>query len=287
VINGLDHIGDEPGAEGKEGEVEDPTTIALNLTFFGTLGVAFLMFIGLCISVTLTLVIAGLGRLVALIVMALFGRFPRNETVEIVRLAPDGTPLPADAEVVPAKARAKKAAKAPRPAREPRAPIDWKKLRTRAGLQEALRSAVVHHPLVTAARPVPPVLAKDWADAVAAADARAMARARAAAPEVKVTVRDLPPPDVAAASVTEVAPLVESALRHDAVPAGAAGSGTASNGADSRSPASKGETVRSALALSAQPPRPARKPAAAGHVTVLDTGSMTSLAQHPDARTRA
>jgi hypothetical protein len=263
--------------------VEDPTTIALNLTFFGTLGVAFLMFIGLCISVMLTLVIAGLGRLVALIVMALFGRLPRNETIEIVRLAADGSPLPADAEVVPAKAKAKKAAKAAGPVREPRAPIDWKKLRTRAGLQEALHSAVVHHPLVTAARPVPPVLARDWADAVAAADARAVARARAAAPEVKVTVRDLPPPDVAAASVTEVAPLVESALRHDAVPADPA----TSKGASSKSPTSKGETVRSALALSAQPPRPARKPAVTGHATVLDTGSMTSLAQHPDARTRA
>jgi len=109
-----------------------------------------------------------------------------------------------------------------------------------------------------------------------------VARARAATPEVKVTVRDLPPPDVAAASVTEVAPLVESALRHDAVPAEPSSPGASGKGA-----ASKGETVRSALALSAQPPRPARKPAVAGHVTVLDTGSMTSLAQHPDARTRA
>ncbi|PNH79051.1 hypothetical protein [Arthrobacter sp. AFG20] len=263
--------------------MEDPTTIALNLTFFGTLGVAFLMFVGLCISVMLTLVIAGLGRLVALIVMALIGRLPKNETIEIVRLAADGSPLPAEAETVPAKAKAKKAPKPPRPVREPRAPIDWKKLRTRAGLQEALRSAVIHHPLVIAARPVPPVLAKDWADAVAAADARAVARARAATPEVKVTVRDLPPPDVAAASVTEVAPLVESALRHDAVPAKPATNKSAS----SKSATSKGETVRSALALSAQPPRPARKPAVAGHATVLDTGSMTSLAQHPDARTRA
>ncbi|MFF2319214.1 hypothetical protein ACFVTE_23455 [Arthrobacter sp. NPDC058097] len=272
--------------------MEDPTTIALNLTFFGTLGVAFLMFIGLCISVMLTLVIAGLGRLVALIVMALFGRLPKNETIEIVRLAADGSPLPADADVVPAKSKAKKAAKAPRPVREPRAPIDWKRLRTRAGLQDALRNAVVHHPLVTAARPVPPVLAKDWADAVAAADARAVARARAAAPEVRVTVRDLPPPDVAAASVTEVAPLVESALRNDTAPAepssaGSSSAGTPSTSASGKGAASKGETVRSALALSAQPPRPARKPAVAGHVTVLDTGSMTSLAQHPDARTRA
>jgi hypothetical protein len=267
--------------------VEDPTTIALNLTFFGTLGVAFLMFIGLCISVMLTLVIAGLGRLVALIVMALFGRLPRNETIEIVRLAADGSPLPADAAVVPAKSKAKKSAKAPRPVREPRAPIDWRKLRTRAGLQEALHNTVAHHPLVTAARPVPPVLAKDWADAVAAADARAVARARAATPEVKVTVRDLPPPDVAAASVKEVAPLVESALRQDAVKAEPSSPVPAGAGASGKGAATKGETVRSALALSAQPPRPARKPAVAGHVTVLDTGSMTSLAQHPDARTRA
>ena len=87
---------------------------------------------------------------------------------------------------------------------------------------------------------------------------------------------------MAAASVTQVAPLVESALRHDAVPAEAAGSGNTGKGN-----ASKGETVRSALALSAQPPRPARKPAVAAHAAVLDTGSMTSLAQHPDVRTRA
>ena len=265
--------------------MEDPTTIALNLTFFGTLGVAFLMFIGLCISVMLTLVIAGVGRLVALIVMALLGRLPKNETIEIVRLAADGSRLPPEANRAPVKA--KKAAKAPRPIRGPLAPTGWKKLRTRGGLPEALRNAVVRHPVMTAARPGPPVLAKDWADAVAAADARAMARARAAAPEVKVTVRDLPPPDVAAASVTQVAPLVESALRHDALPADPTGNGPAGNGAASKGGASKGEPVRSALALSAQPPRPARKPAVAGHVTVLDTGSMTSLAQHADARTRA
>ena len=47
-----------------------------------------------------------------------------------------------------------------------------------------------------------------------------------------------------------------------------------------------GSPVRSALALSAQPPRPARKPAA-GHMAVLDTGSMVSLAQHEDARVRS
>lgn len=50
--------------------MEDPTTIALNLTFFGTLGVAFAMFIGLFAVFVLTLVIAGVGRLAATIAFA-------------------------------------------------------------------------------------------------------------------------------------------------------------------------------------------------------------------------
>jgi hypothetical protein len=53
--------------------VEDPTTVALNLTFFGTLGVAFLMFVGLFLIFVTTLVLAGLGRLLAAAIMALFG----------------------------------------------------------------------------------------------------------------------------------------------------------------------------------------------------------------------
>ncbi|WP_211882262.1 hypothetical protein [Pseudarthrobacter albicanus] len=53
--------------------MEDPTTIALNLTFFGTLGVAFAMFFGLFIVFVLTLVLAGLGRLAAVTAMALAG----------------------------------------------------------------------------------------------------------------------------------------------------------------------------------------------------------------------
>jgi hypothetical protein len=53
--------------------LEDLTTITLNLTFFGTLGVAFVMFIGLVIAFVLTLVLAGLGRGVAAAVMALAG----------------------------------------------------------------------------------------------------------------------------------------------------------------------------------------------------------------------
>ncbi|MBT2554768.1 hypothetical protein [Arthrobacter sp. ISL-5] len=279
--------------------MEDPTTIALNLTFFGTLGVAFVMFIGMFILVVITLVIAGVGRLAALILMALFGRFPGNDTIEVVRLpvgtqaspgaAPDRTP---EAR----QERPAKTPKAPRPVREPRPPRDWKKLLSRAGLKAALRTAVVHHPLLTAARPVPPVLAKDWAAAVAAADARAVARARAAAPAIKVTGPDRPALGVAADGVVKVAPLVESALHTGALHTEAlqkqAAHKDASHNEAPRTEAptpgdagSKGAPVRSALALSAQPPRPSRKPA--GHMAVLDTGSMVSLAQHEDVRVRS
>ncbi|MEN8585029.1 hypothetical protein ABFP37_20265 [Burkholderia sp. RS01] len=289
--------------------MEDPTTIALNLTFFGTVGVAFVMFIGMFILFMVTLVIAGVGRLVALIVMALFGRFPGNDTIEVVRL-PVGTQsfdAAAPDEVPAAEERPAKKPKAPRPAREPRPPRDWKKLLSRAGLKEALRTAVAHHPLLTAARPVPPVLSKDWAAAVAAADARAVARARAVAPEIKVSAPDRPGLGVAADGVVKVAPLVESALNTEALHTAALDKkalhkesrrqegvqGDAQNNPKPNAEApAPGETgpkeapARSALALSAQPPRPARKPAA-GNMAVLDTGSMVSLAQHEDVRVRS
>ncbi|XTR51099.1 hypothetical protein ACOM2C_11915 [Pseudarthrobacter sp. So.54] len=42
----------------------DPTTIALNLTFLGTLAVALVMFFGLFLVFVATLVIAGLGQAV-------------------------------------------------------------------------------------------------------------------------------------------------------------------------------------------------------------------------------
>lgn len=57
--------------------MEDPTTIALNLTFLGTLGVAFVMFVGLFAVFVATLVTAGLGRLVALIITAIAVRLSR------------------------------------------------------------------------------------------------------------------------------------------------------------------------------------------------------------------
>jgi len=53
--------------------VEDPTTNALNLTFFGTVAVAFVQFLGLFAAFVVTLVLAGVGRLVAVVVAAFAG----------------------------------------------------------------------------------------------------------------------------------------------------------------------------------------------------------------------
>jgi hypothetical protein len=278
--------------------VGDPTTLALNLTFFGTVFVAFVMSIGLFIIFTAMLLIAGAGRLTALIVMALFGRFPKNDTIEVVRLSADGqiargVPVaePANshpAEDRPGKARLPKSSSTPRPVRAPRPPLDWKKLLSRAGLKEALRLAVVHHPLLTAARPVPPVLAKDWADAVAAADARAVARARAAAPTIDVPVRDVPV--TGTGEIVKVAPLVESALHRgarapltQAPPLPSHAPGAKGNGKGAKSP----QPAQSSPATAAQAARPVKKPADAGHMAILDTGSMVSLSQHTESRIRS
>ncbi|MFJ5699791.1 hypothetical protein [Arthrobacter sp. NPDC093139] len=274
--------------------MEDPTTVALNLTFFGTVFVAFLMSLGLFISFIVMLVIAGVSRLLVLIVMALFGRIPKNDTVEVVR-------LPADTKTTealppkPAKVQPAKAPRAPRPVRAPRPSVDWKTLMTRAGLQSALRTAVADHPLLTAARPVPPVLAKDWAEAVAAADARAVARARETAPVLDIPVPEAPVTGVG--EVVKVAPLVESALhggegapvnqvppRPTRAPRAGASGPDAAKGAGS---APQVQPVQSSLAASAQPARPAKKPADVGHMAVLDTGSMVSLAQHTENRVRS
>lgn len=263
----------------------DSTTIALNLTFFGTLGLAFLMFLGLFLLVVLTLMLAGVGRLLVLTVMALFGRLPRNETLPLVRLTgeprpPSGTPAathdgdaPAPSAGEPAHARAevrtargwRKAFRDGRAAQKPskvRTARDWRKaLRDgRAALKPSelklrFHESVEHHPLLAAARKEPPVLAKDWAAAVAAADARAMARARAAVPEIKVSVRDLPDPSVPAAKVEAVAPLVESALHQD---------NPGHDNASRKNPA---------LGVA----RSFTKPPAPSPLSMLDTGSLVSL----------
>ncbi|MET3176221.1 UNVERIFIED_ORG: hypothetical protein ABIB52_004095 [Arthrobacter sp. UYCu721] len=272
----------------------DSTTIALNLTFFGTLGVALLMFLGLVLLVVITLLLAGVGRLFVLTVMALFGRLPKNETLSLVRLT-GATGLPPD---VPAATHDDGAA-ARTPGKLARAAVLGAKagpLRTMAGAalstvrarsvaalavvcsprdwRQALRDgrnflkpselrprfldAVEHHPLLTAARKEPPVLAEDWATAVAEADARAMARARAATPEIKVTVRDLPGPSVPAAKVEAVAPLVESALHQD------------NPGRDN---ATRENTATGAARSFTKPPAPAP-------LSLLDTGSLVSLSGH-------
>ena len=161
--------------------MEDPNTIALNLTFFGTLGVAFVMFIGRFLVFVATLVIAGLGRLFGVAVMGLFRRPGKTSGTDT-------------------------------PARAPRRTFNLKTARAPSSLRAKLRTAREEAAQKRAARREAPALSEDWAAAVARADARAAARARAAAaPEVKVTVRDLPSPDAPVEEVRAVAPLVESA----------------------------------------------------------------------------
>ncbi|MEO5780688.1 hypothetical protein [Arthrobacter sp. PAMC25284] len=53
----------------------DPTLVVLHLTFFGTVAVAFVMFLGLFLVFVATLVFAGIGRLVAMVLMAIVGLF--------------------------------------------------------------------------------------------------------------------------------------------------------------------------------------------------------------------
>ena len=74
--------------------MEDPTTIALNLTFFGTLAVALVMFFGLFLVFVATLVIAGLGRLVAVTVMAVGRGLFRTGRPTNRRNRPAGPPGP-------------------------------------------------------------------------------------------------------------------------------------------------------------------------------------------------
>jgi hypothetical protein len=66
--------------------VDDPTTLGLNLTYAGTLGVALIMLLCLGVLAMVTLVLAGIARLVFLLLLALVGIFPKKDTVPIVRL---------------------------------------------------------------------------------------------------------------------------------------------------------------------------------------------------------
>ncbi|MFC8041505.1 hypothetical protein ACFUOZ_19310 [Paenarthrobacter sp. NPDC057355] len=228
--------------------MEDPTTLAINLTYLGTLGLAVLMFLGLGLIVIITLVVAGVGRLISVILLALIGIFPKEDNTPIVHLpprpgyAPDPVrdeageaipeaavaPLavpaaPAPAAVVggaapaaPAPASAPAAAPAPAAAKRDllggarrkisgasaavkdgawKSKVDPRNLPKPAEVKSAVEHQTAHHPIVVAAAKEPPVLAKDWADAVAEADRREAERAKAhQPPPIKVTVRDLDEP---------------------------------------------------------------------------------------------
>lgn len=211
------------------GYVEDPTTLAINLTYLGTLGLAVLMFFGLGLIVIITLVVAGVGRLLSIILLALVGIFPKKATTPIVHLPPHPArvPAPDEADVLEAALAngSSSEAPAPAPATAPAAPaapsrdlfgsvrrrlsgasaavkdgawkakVDPRKLPKPAEVKSVVEHQAAHHPIVVAAAKEPPVLAKDWADAVAEADRRAAERAKATQPPaIKVTVRDLDDP---------------------------------------------------------------------------------------------
>lgn len=273
--------------------MEDPTTLAINLTYLGTLGLAVLMFLGLGLIIIITLVVAGVGRLLSIILLAMVGIFPKKETTRIVQLPPRparvpdpvtggdtpavaDSPLddlayletgstervqaaatlapaaaPARATAVPAgsasapvrpaeapvgsaeapSASAEKPAKEPAAAPEPAAPkrdllggvrrrlsgtaaglkdgawkdkVDPRNLPKPAEVKSVVEHQTAHHPIVVAATKEPPVLAKDWADAVAEADRRAAARAQAGQPPaIKVTVRDIGEPTPSSSSAKQ------------------------------------------------------------------------------------
>ena len=71
--------------------MENPDTLILNLTFLGTVGMAFLMFLVLFLLGVITLVLAGIGRLAAVTLMAVFGRRSRKESLPLVRLGGSST----------------------------------------------------------------------------------------------------------------------------------------------------------------------------------------------------
>ncbi len=252
--------------------MEDPTTLAINLTYLGTLGLAVLMFLGLGLIIIITLVVAGVGRLLSIVLLAMVGIFPKKDTTPIVQLPPRparvpvpvtggvesvDSPLddlayletgstaqvqaaatvappsaPARAAAVPATPTAKPPAPAAKPVKDPaqepataaapaapkrdllgdvrrrlsgtaaalkegawKSKVDPRNLPKPAEVKSVVGHQTAHHPIVVAATKEPPVLSKDWADAVAKADERAAARAKSEQPPaIKVTVRDLDEP---------------------------------------------------------------------------------------------
>jgi hypothetical protein len=189
--------------------VEDPTTLALNLTFFGTLGLASIMFLVLGFLMVVTLVLAGVAKLLSIILLAMVGIFPKRDTVPVVHLPPRPRRVPALAEsgesttaeagslgtdpVVPEKPRlgvlgttrlvwsAGWTAFRNFPWKSLVNPRTWPKpAQVRAGIAATATAVATtqakEHPFVVAVKQDPPVLNSQWAAAVAEADARAAAR---------------------------------------------------------------------------------------------------------------
>ncbi|WP_347108727.1 hypothetical protein AAHB33_18025 [Paenarthrobacter sp. S56] len=217
--------------------MEDPTTLAINLTYLGTLGMAVLMFLGLGLVIIITLVVAGIGRLLSIILLALVGIFPKKENTPIVHLpqrtAPGAAPagaavadsplddfastgstgrvaaVAAAAVAAPATTSAPPVVVEARPApAQPKRDLLGDARRRLAGAAASVKDGTwkskvdtqaSHHPIIVAAAKEQPVLAKDWADAVAQAEQRAAARAKAEQPPaIKVTVREVDEPEAPA-----------------------------------------------------------------------------------------
>jgi hypothetical protein len=190
--------------------VEDPTTLGLNLTFFGTLGLALLMSIGLGFLMVVTLVLAGVAKLVWIILLAMVGIFPKREALPAVHLParPRRTPaLSSDSEESTTVEDALLGVE-PSVARKPRPGfvgttkllwsaswsavrnVPWKSLvnpRTwpkPAQIKDGIAATATavattqakEHPFVVAVKQDPQAMNSEWAAAVAEADARAAAR---------------------------------------------------------------------------------------------------------------
>ncbi|MEZ2391432.1 hypothetical protein AB6813_18160 [bacterium RCC_150] len=194
--------------------MDDPTTLGLNLTFFGTLGVAFLMLLVLGFLIAVTLVLAGIAKLIWVILLALVGVYPKRSTGTVVHLPPPPRHMPSSPALLEEAGPSESQTVHPLP-EEPRPGfiekvrhaagtvgiiasagvstlrnVQWKSLlsprawpkpgQVKAGIA-ATASALAtsqakEHPFVVAARQDPPVLNSKWAAAVAEADAREAAR---------------------------------------------------------------------------------------------------------------
>jgi hypothetical protein len=204
--------------------VEDPTTLGLNLTFFGTLGLALLMFLALGFLMVVTLVLAGVAKLVSIILLAMFGIFPKRDAMPVVHLPPRPRRAPAppsDSEesmtaedgllgtgpIVPGKPRpgivgtarllwsASSSAVRNFPWKSLVNPRAWPKpAQVKAGIAATATAVATtqakEHPFVVAVKQDPPVLNSKWAAAVAEADARAAAREAERAQEAPASDRE-------------------------------------------------------------------------------------------------